>query len=308
MTKKFLLLLILFNLSSCLAADFSIVKINDQISLHHEHEHITPKTIHYIQIGYSKLKKYFQTDLKTPVKIYVISSKKKYASRFNMRNRDIISGFANLQTNEIYIKAPTMLRHNIFDFEKIIVHELAHIFIQNFSRPHTPPRWLHEGLAMELEPVWYWFNFRSVVLPYAFLTKQVIPFKNLKKFPPKKWLLQISYEQSRDFISYLKNFSGGKKLLLLLKNYRETGNIDSAMILTYNQPLEDIEYLWMQDLKTKYTWFYILRQTNFFWFLISLCALGGYVILKIRRKKAIALLADIESEEFFQNENDDYND
>ena len=160
---------------------------------------------------------------------------------------------------------------------------------------------------MDLEPVWYWFNFRSVVLPYAFLTDQIIPFKNLNNFPPEKWLLQISYEQSRDFITYLKKVYGARALLLLLKNYKETGSIDSAMIITYNQSLDDIEYSWRQDLKTKYTWFYILRQTNFFWFLLSLSALAVCVILKIRRKKALLLLEEIETEDFFQDKGETNN-
>ncbi|MCD6460417.1 hypothetical protein J7L67_07100, partial [bacterium] len=161
----------------------------------------------------------------------------------------------------------------------------------------------HEGIAMELEPVWYWVNFRSVVLPYAFLSNRLIPFKNLKKFPPEKFLLQISYEQSRDFVGFLLKNYGKKKLLLMLKNYRETGNINSAMILTYNQPLADIEYLWEQDLKTKYTWFYLLRQSNFFWFLISILALGGFIVLKIRRKRAKDLLEDSQTQEPISEDN-----
>ena len=147
MKKIFFTLLVLFYSVQCFAADFSASKIGAKITLYYEDEKLTLKTIDYIKDGYNKLNTHFGIDLKTPVTIYVISSKKQYHSRFNISNQDIISGFANLKSNEIHIKAPTMLRYNVYDFEKIIVHELAHIFIETFSYPHTPPRWLHEGVS-----------------------------------------------------------------------------------------------------------------------------------------------------------------
>ena len=270
--KNIFILFFLFHSNFFSPVDFSGSKVGNKISLYCEDRHVTQKTVSYISNGYEELKTYFDTDLNEPVKIYIVSSDKTHSLYFNIPNRDFISGFAKLKSNEIYVKAPAMLRYNIFDFEKVLKHELAHIFIENVSSPHTPPRWLHEGLAMELEPMWYWINPRAIVLPYAFLSNQLIPFKNLNTFPPEKKFLQISYEQSRDFVNYLITNFGQKKMLLLLENYRNSGDIDSAVILTYGQPLDDIEYLWRQDLKTKYTWFYILRQTNFFWFLISLSA------------------------------------
>ncbi len=255
------------------------------------------KTAQILNEAYGELSAYFNFHPVDEIEVYLVSSTDHFKSYFGQSYHDKFQGVAFLEHNMIVIKTPSLLPLGSIDYEKVIAHELCHLFLSDFAGADTIPRWLHEGIAMYLEPIWYWGGFRQIVLPRAYLADRLIPLCALcDSFPPDENLMQTAYVQSRDFTAYLMNRYGKKKLLLLLKRLKDTGDVNGSLILTYGEGLDGLEADWKLELKKRYNWIYLFVQSRFFWFVMSVVAAFGYLLIRIRRKRAFSELPDEECE------------
>ncbi len=303
--KKILLLLFSFAtlISSPIKAETTYSFKNKQTEhfvIHYQNKDkiIIQKTTDMLEKNYDRLTKYFSFNAKSKYDVYLISSKNHFDHFFPHSNFDMLSGIANTKNRTIFVKTPKILTMGGLEYEKVLAHELSHLMISDIT-DNRAPRWLHEGLSMHIEPIWHIDNFESLVLPKAYLSKQIMDFSVLvDSFPPTTELTQIAYVQSRDFVVFLLNNYGKENLITLLHNLQNTTDLNSALILTYNQTIFDLQILWSLDLKERYNWIYLYIKAGFFWFIISLIAVMGYFIITSKRKKALNILAtnDIDDE------------
>lgn len=303
--KKRLLLLFSFAtiISSPIKAEITDSFKNRQTEhfvIHYQNKEkiILQKTTAMLEKNYDRLTKYFSFKTKSKYNVYLISSADHFNHFFPNSNYDMLNGIANTKNRTMFVKTPSILNMGILEYEKVLAHELCHLMISDIT-DNRAPRWLHEGLAMHIEPIWYRDNFESLVLPKAYLSKQIMDFSALTySFPPTKELIQIAYVQSRDFVVFLIKNHGKENLINLLNNLQNTPDLNSALILTYNQTIFDLQISWSLDLKKRYNWIYLYIKAGFFWFIISLIAVIGYFIITSKRKKALNVLAtnDIDDE------------
>jgi len=252
-------------------------------------------TLNCLNFSYGELRSFFGYDIKGKITVRIIASDKSLKNYFNKPYYKKVLGVTLLKQKKIILRSPSILLFGAQDYRSVIAHELCHIFISDITGAINAPVWLHEGLSMYFEPVWYWNSFPSMVLPISYLSGNLIPFSALaRSFPPDEKLVQTAYIQSKDFIAFLIATFGMEKMKILLRELRNT-DINSALIMNYGNNTEDLEELWRTSLKERYNWVYILTQTNFFWFAVSICAIIGFVLTKIRRKKVIARMASEES-------------
>jgi len=238
--------------------------------------------------SYKELVSYFNFEIRNKIVIRIVGSDESFRKYFNKPYYKKVLGIAFPEHCEIILKSPATLIFGVADYRAVIAHELCHIFLAAITRNANVPLWLHEGLAMHFEPVWYWNSFPSLVLPAAYLSGNLIPFGAISQsFPPNEKMIQTAYAQSRDFVSFLIRSYGMDKISALLEKLAGNTDINSALILVYSDNLQGLEQAWFLDMKKKYSWVYLFGQANFFWFAVSVCAIIGFILMKIRRKNAV---------------------
>jgi len=90
-----------------------------------------------------------KVELKHPVVVTLCSTRKDYEKKLGRKTQDWEVGNTNI--NDIHILHPDSFEkystHKKDEFQSILKHELAHIFIGQLSGGKTIPMWLDEGLA-----------------------------------------------------------------------------------------------------------------------------------------------------------------
>lgn len=103
---------------------------------------------------------------------------------------------------------PKKQSHYEEEFEAVILHEMAHIFIRRLLWPKTTYVWIEEGIC-------------------EFLSFGNIPLKNLKLVDLKEikdeegWDKHCPYQQSRAFFDYLSKKYGNKAVVSFIKKIKE---------------------------------------------------------------------------------------
>jgi len=104
--------------------------------------------------------------------------------------------------------------HKAEEFERVILHELAHMFIRRILWPKQTYIWIQEGICEYL-------SFGD----YPLKIKKFISFKQLEK--KENWDNHYSYQQSALFFRYLIKKFGGKKISEFIKKIKEKSEEES---------------------------------------------------------------------------------
>lgn len=219
--------------------------------------------------------------------------------------------------DRILMKSPRLLLGGQSRYEKILLHEVAHVALdqavrggsreagsnQNVTRQaRSPtagiPRWLHEGYAIHVAREWS--PDREVLLTRAVVGGKTIPLGRLvSDFPEDKIRAQLAYAQSADLVHYLIRSYGSDAfrdfVIALGRGYR----FGYASRTILGEDFLALEERWHRHLRTRYTWIPLLTSTGSLWFLASLVFLAAYV-----RKK---LTARAKVQEWSEEEIDPYN-
>jgi len=168
------------------------------------------------------------------------------------------------------------------DILKTFEHEACHILLgQAFGPDHRVPRWLEEGLAVMIAG--QWSLQRMSTMSMAVLTGRVLPMERLARdFPADAAQAEIAYCQSFYFIAFLKNRYGDDAFRTFLGEYAENRDFEQALWKGYYLHWDEIERMWLDYLKVRFSWIPIVSSTGFLWFAASLVFIWGY----IRKKRA----------------------
>jgi len=122
----------------------------------------------------------------------------------------------------------------------VLLHELAHAFIAGKSRG-TAPRWLHEGLAQQIEG-----KTTSTATGTVF-AKQYRALDN-----KDAWGQEFSYPSALAFVEYLIDRLGFPVILDVLKTMGEGGPSDAAFESVTRYSLKELRQAWGEALVAKY--------------------------------------------------------
>jgi len=122
----------------------------------------------------------------------------------------------------------------------VLLHELAHAFIAGKSRG-TAPRWLHEGLAQQVE---------GKTTPAATGTALAKAFQALED--KVTWGQDFSYPSSLAFVEWLIDRVGFPAILDVLKTMGEGGPADAAFERVTRYSLRELRQAWGEALVAKY--------------------------------------------------------
>jgi hypothetical protein len=219
--------------------------------------------------------------------------------------------------DRILMKSPRLLIGGQPHYERVFLHEVAHIALDQAARggpqeaesnqkvtrkARSPgsgiPRWLHEGYAIHVAREWS--PNREVVLTRAVVGGKIIPLGRLvSDFPEDENQAQLAYAQSADLVHYLIRSYGAdafRDFVIALGKGHRFGYASRTIL---GQDFLALEEEWHKHLRTRYTWIPLLTSTGSLWFLASLVFLAAYV-----RKK---FTARAKVEEWSEEEIDPYN-
>jgi hypothetical protein len=205
-------------------------------------------------------------------------------------------GVAYPQDNLIILLSPAVRQHGPIDIIKTFQHEVLHIILgQAFKGKENIPRWLDEGLAMIAANEWNMA--RLSTMTFAVLGRKTIPMQQLtESFPWDPEQAHIAYCQSFYFISFLKGRFGSDLFKTFLQNYTIYKNFQRAIFDTYNVRWEEMEELWRDYLRLRFSWIPLITSSTTLWFLATLIFILGY--LRKKRMNRLKLKQWTREEEF----------
>ena len=261
---------------------------NTDFTVHYEKplKAIVPKVLTAYPLARTALKRKLGFDLEFKPAIYLIHTDHVF-NRMAGGN-SLVKAFAVSNKDQIYIDYSKM-ESTPFDLELTLTHELCHLMLHDYVKPHHLPRWLNEGISQ-----WVSGGISDIInydgkklLKEAVLSGNYLRLDDMKvNFPGGEGRFKLSYEESKSIVEYIDGKYGTVKLLLILENLRNGDNIDEAVFNSLSVDVSRLENDWHNHLRRKYTW-YSYFADNIIWILFSGAALLtviGYIRLRIRMK------------------------
>ncbi|MEM4331010.1 MAG: hypothetical protein QW273_03320 [Candidatus Pacearchaeota archaeon] len=127
--------------------------------------------------------------------------------------------------------------HNEEEFEKVMRHEMCHIFFRRFFYPKKISIWIEEGLC-------HFLSFGDV---YSNV-KNFISFEKIKN--NADWYKNPVYNQSKEFFRFLFNNYGEKRVLDFLKELKKNSE-ETSFKKAFGKSLNNLEKKFRKSLKNE---------------------------------------------------------
>ena len=194
-----------------------------------------------------------------------------------------------------------LLKNSGGDILKTFEHEMCHILLgQAFGPGHQVPRWLNEGMAVIVAGEWSMQRLSTMTM--AVLTGKLLPMDDITHaFPRDGRRAELAYCQSFYFISFLKSSFGNDAFRTFLNIYSVGKDFKLALWKAYYLRWDEIEQLWLEYLRLRFSWIPILFSTGALWFLASLIFIWGYIHKKRKAREKMRQWAQEELLQYGDN-------
>ncbi len=161
---------------------------------------------------------------------------------------------SDLQSDTMYVIEKT-------GFYSLTVHELTHLYFDQYFLPQLSPLWLSEGVAVYMQifaskqkPAYIVKNLKRIVE-----TGQVIPFdemmsaETLKNYPTET--AELWYTQAYSLVDYLLNARSRDEFYKFCNELKAGTPIYQALYRAYGMPFNKVSTLqnvWLHDLQKAY--------------------------------------------------------
>ena len=125
---------------------------------------------------------------------------------------------------------------------RLIVHESVHVLLHRALGPSASrtPGWLDEGIASYLEPN---------AAPYSgeSLADFPMPLESMNRPRGTPEDIRYFYAKAESVVAYLVQEYGVERFQGFLERFRQTGNVDAALVSTYGFDTAGLEARWAVD-------------------------------------------------------------
>jgi hypothetical protein len=195
----------------------------------------------------------------------------------------------------IVIRPPRLAPAGAAAPERVLVHELVHVYLALFLGPaeRAAPRWLHEGLASVIAGEWGWTARFDLALALA--AGAPVGLERLDQgFPREASAAGLAYLESLSAVAHVRALSGDDGLRVLLRNLRAAGDFDVALRRTYGLTYAELDARWREDLRRRYGWAGLAASSWTWW---TPAAVVLVVAALLRRRRQRARLAGLRDED-----------
>ncbi|MFH0813230.1 MAG: hypothetical protein V2A69_10405, partial [Pseudomonadota bacterium] len=201
---------------------------------------------------------------------------------------NVIAAYALPQRNLIIIDYSKM-KMPPFTVEATVKHELCHLLLHHHIRADLLPRWLDEGIAQWVSDgiAEIMIERKRSVLTEAMLSGKHIPIRFLADgFPEDRDSLLLAYEESKDFVEYIRKKYGDEGIMRVLRNLERGDTIQEAILKALSIPFGQLEHEWLKHLRRKATWFsYLSRNLYEILFVVAaILTILGFIRILMKRR------------------------
>ncbi len=214
----------------------------------------------------SSLEKKLRLDIQFRPAIFLINTDSAFLRMVN--GNSLVTAFARSRDNSIVIDYSKMVT-TPFDLDLTLQHELCHLVLHHYIQRENLPKWLNEGVSQWVSGgVADIISFdRNTILKRAVLSNTLLSLNDIsRRFPDRRDLFVLSYEQSKSIVEYIDSTYGTEKLLNILSSLQKGYTIDQAVFSSLSVSLHNVERDWHGYLRRKYTWMRYVSD-NIYWLL-----------------------------------------
>ncbi len=199
-------------------------------------------------LAIARLKHTLDLELKQRIHIDLCHTNKEFDERTAERNDPWVQGRAFPRQNQVVVKAIGPLR-----IGKLVAHEILHILLQHKldETGARSPRWLHEGLAkyatgdLPME--------ERQLLGQTATDGELLSINELEAaFAGSPQQVSLAYAQSYTLVDYLASLAGQAGLSGFLEELGNVGEVERALIRTYQMPISELEQQWLREIARIY--------------------------------------------------------
>jgi len=231
-----------------------------QIYHYPEARHLIPKVSRMLEKAYEKVTGDLNISIvkKTPFFLYMTHN---HFEQNNIADTgEGVGGFSEPYKDRFVIPVTGSDK----ELEHVITHEFTHIAMFNIwyggfwksaslMRFVFYPLWIIEGLA-EYEGREEWETYDHMLLRDVAISDMIIPLGKLHSFNHLKMhQVSLAYQEGHSAISFLAEEYGKDKVPKLIKNLRESLDINGVFMRTIDTDLPSFDIKWQKYMKEKYT-------------------------------------------------------
>lgn len=193
----------------------------------------------------------------------------------------------------------------LYDMDKTLAHELAHLALARALGRERVPRWLTEGFAY-LHSSDASFA-RAQTLFSAVIRGRVIPLLELERsFPAREDEVALAYAESYDFVAFLarrgsrqddRDDGDREAFREFLAALARGASLDGAALEAYSRSMAQLEAEWFDSLRTRYLWYPIGALGALFWVVGGLLLFLGWLRRRRQNRRRLAEWAIAEAKE-----------
>jgi len=196
----------------------------------------------------ARLKYTLDLELDQRIHIDLCHTNKEFDERTAEKNDPWVLGRAFPRQNRVVVKAIGPAR-----IGKLVAHEILHILLQRKldETGAIAPRWLHEGLAkyatgdLPME--------ERELLGQAAVDGKLLHISELEAaFNGSPQQVSLAYAQSYTLVDYLASREGKAGLSGFLEELGNVGEVDRALVRTYQMPISQLEEQWLYQITRVY--------------------------------------------------------
>lgn len=170
---------------------------------------------------------------------------------------------------------------------QVLLHEIVHIHVEEYTQGAYIPAWLNEGLAQYFSGDLLTLP-KKITLSNAINAKKILSLASLDtmmRFQKPK--AELAYIQSVSAIEYIVEKYNKKSLLVLLNAFKNRYDIDKSLKLAFGVDFIDFEIDWYEYIYDEYRWLILLNFNNFLWFLITALIMLAILVVRWRNRKKL---------------------
>jgi len=231
----------------------------------------------------SQLTEILGDSLTGEVDVFLVDSQTRFDSLIGGSFPDWGAAAALPYVRRIVVKSPD--RFNLGkSLRELLAHELAHLALAHRVAPHTPPRWLDEGVATMVSMEWRWSN--NLTMGLASVMGQFIPLGEIdrvNRFGESK--ARLAYAESYLAVRYLYDDYGPEVLGLMLDSLAQGSGTDRALLQATGSDYANFEQEFRIYLQRRFNFISLVADTMYLWLALAIVVIIGAVYKMSKRKK-----------------------
>ena len=256
-----------------------------------------PEFVQLIQTETKNLTREFGKVPLRPFSVYITSNMKDFNEKSKGPVPEWGIAVAKMRPDRIIMKAPGIANISFTRMKEVVIHELNHIYIFRIPNYDTMPSWFKEGMAMRSSNE---FSLLHKIEISRFIWKRkTIPLLRLKNISPySRDKVKLAYGESAAAIETLEFYYGEDILINIISNLRDNQNFEDALDAATGETFADFQVKFELYLEANFNWIFLLQASNYFYVILPLILVLGFIYHRYRNKN---ILAKWEMEEELDN-------